>query len=94
MGMFDEVRAISISQKNFSHNGYTFQTKDLDCAMLEFCVTNNVLYQETFIGSGEYKRHDKPLKLDYSGQLNIYTDTRENGIESWVEYELTSKTVN
>ena len=89
--MFDEVRAISISHKNFNHNGYAFQTKDLDCAMLEYCVSNNVLYQETDNSIGEYKRLDNALKLEYSGELNIYTGTRENGIESWIEYDLTFK---
>lgn len=92
MGMFDEVRAINVSHKNFdrSHNGYTFQTKDLKSDMSEYCVFNGVLYQEVD-NSGEYKRHDRAMKLDYSGELNIYTHTRENGIESWVEYDLIFK---
>ncbi|MGI8471501.1 hypothetical protein [Pectobacterium brasiliense] len=92
MGMFDEVRAINISHKNFDrkHNGYTFQTKDLECDMSEYCVFNGVLYQEVD-NSGEHKRHDHALKLDYSGELNIYTHTRESGIESWVEYDLVFK---
>ncbi len=92
MGMFDEVRAINISHKNFDrkHNSYTFQTKDLGCDMSEYCLFNGVLYQEVD-NSGECKRHDHALKFDYSGELNIYTHTRESGIESWVEYDLVFK---
>ena len=94
MGMFDEVRAINISHKNFdqNHNGYTFQTKDIECDMSVYCVFNGVLYQEVDnSGNGEYKRHDYALKFDYSGELNIYANIRENNIESWVEYDLTFK---
>lgn len=89
MGMFDEVQAINISHKNFdrSHNGYTFQTKDLECDMSEYCVFNGVLYQEVDNSDGN-KHHEYALKHDYSGELNIYTDISENGIESWVEYDL------
>lgn len=92
MGMFDEVRAINISHKNFDrkHNGYTFQTKDLECDISEYCVFNGVLYQEVD-NSGEQKRYEHALKLDYSGKLNIYTHIRESGIESWVEYDLVFK---
>jgi hypothetical protein len=38
--MFDEVRAINISHKNFDRkqNSYTFQTKDLGCDMSEYCL--------------------------------------------------------
>lgn len=92
MGMFDEVRAINISHSNFDrkHNGYTFQTKDLECDMSQYCVFNGVLYQEVD-NSSEYKRHDHALKFDYSGELNIYTHIRENGIESWIEYDLIFK---
>lgn len=92
MGMFDEVRTINISHKNFdrNHNGCTFQTKDLDCDISEYCVFNGVLYQEVD-NSGEYRRHDQALKLDYSGELNIYTYILENGIENWVEYDLKFK---
>ncbi|PHM59530.1 hypothetical protein Xish_03649 [Xenorhabdus ishibashii] len=48
MGMFDEVRAINISHKNFyqSHRNYIFQTKDLKCDGSEYCVFNGDLYQE------------------------------------------------
>ena len=94
MGMFDDVRAINISHKNFdqNHNGYTFQTKDIECDMSVYCVFNGVLYQEIDnSGNGEYKRHDYALKFDYSGKLNIYANIRENNIESWVEYDLTFK---
>ncbi len=92
MEMFDEVRAINISHENYDrgHIGYTFQTKDLECDMSEYCVFNGVLYQEVD-NSGEYKRHDQAVKYDYSGVLNIYTHTRENGVESWVEYDLIFK---
>lgn len=93
MGMFDEMRAINISHKNFdsNHNGLTFQTQDLECDISGYCVFNGVLYQEVDNNNGEYKRHDRALKHDYNGDLNIYTHTRENGIESWVEYDLKFK---
>ncbi len=87
--MFDEVRTINISHKNFEyrHNSYSFQTKDLECDMSEYCVFNGVLYQEVD-NSGECKRHDHAMKFNYNGELNIYTHTREGGEESWVEYDL------
>ncbi len=89
MGMYDEVRAINISHKNFdrNHNGYIFQSKSLASNMSEYCVFNGVLYQEAD-GSIEHKHHDQALKFDYTGTLNIYVHTNDHGVELWVEYDL------
>lgn len=90
MGMFDEVYAVNIAHKNFDthHNRHSFQTKDLDCNMSEYCIFNGALYQEVD-NSGEYKRHENAVLMDYSGSLNIYTPVKSLNVEYWVEYELT-----
>lgn len=89
MGMFDEIRAINITHTKFNilHNGPVFQTKSLDCDMSEYCVFNGVLYRETD-NSGVFKRFDHAVKVDFSGELNLYTTIRKDGIEFWVEYDL------
>jgi hypothetical protein len=97
MGMYDEVRPLNISHKNFehNHNDCTFQTKDLERDMSEYCVFNGKLFQQVD-GSDGYKRHVQALNVDYTGALNvdytgalnIYTIFTENDIESWIEYDL------
>lgn len=90
MGMFDEVRAINISHANFDkkHNNLTFQTKDLECELFEYCVFNNDLYVQAEYGEDGYVRHNKAIKSKQSGTVNIYTDFTRNKIEYWVEYDL------
>ena len=91
MGMYDEVRAINVSHENFDskHNNLTFQTKDLECEMFEYCLFNNDLYIEAERGGDGYVRHDKAIKSDYSGSARVYTDYTRNKVEYWIEYDLT-----
>lgn len=90
MGMFDEVRAINISHKNFDrrHNGHWFQTKSLDCTLSEYCVFNGVLYQEKDNSGATPICHEQAIKTGFTGELNIYTQIAEAGLEMWVEYDL------
>ena len=89
MGMYDEVQLLNVSHEKFdrSHNGLSFQTKDLGNNLSEYCVFNGALYQQVD-NSGEYRRHDHAVRSDYSGTLNIYTCTKEGAVERWVEYDL------
>ncbi len=89
MGMFDEVRAINISHKNFvqGHNDTTFQTKDMENTMSVYSVFNGQLYQDVDSSRG-YQRHEYAMPVAYNGELNIYTSVIKEGVESWVEYDL------
>ena len=92
MGMYDEVRAINITHDNFKmeHNNLTFQTKDLECEMFEYCIFNNELYLEAD-SCGGYRRYDKAQKTEYNGIVNIYTDFTHSDVEYWIEYDLVIK---
>jgi len=89
MPNFDEVLVINITHANFDqrHNSQVFQTKDLACEMSEYCIFNGVLYQQVD-RSGDITRHDKAIRQEYSGELNIYTCKREKDVAYWVEYDL------
>lgn len=89
MGMFDEVRALNITHKNFDpdHNDTTFQTKDMENTMSVYSVFNGQLYQDVD-GSQDYHRHEYAVPVAYDGELNIYTSVIKDGVESWVEYDL------
>lgn len=90
MGMFDEIRALNIAHDNFNdmHNGYTFQTKDLDCDMSRYCIFNGELYQELDNEGYQSKRHSKAVKFHFTGVINMYTYINKDRLELWVEYDL------
>lgn len=91
MGMYDEVKAINVSHDNFdkNHNGLLFQTKSLEVEMFEYCIFNNALYlQAERGGAAGWTWHDKAIKSDHSGTVNIYTDYTRNKVGYWVEYDL------
>lgn len=91
MGMYDEVKAINVSHDNFdkNHNGLLFQTKSLEVEMFEYCIFNNALYLQAERGGvAGWTWHDKAIKSDHSGTVNIYTDYTRNKVKYWVEYDL------
>lgn len=94
MGMYDDLRVVNISHDNFKkkHNNLSFQTKDLECEMFEYLVFNGDLYiQAERGGDGNVIRHEKAIKSDFSGEVNIYTDFTQLGVEYWIEYDLIFK---
>lgn len=91
MGMFDTVRAYLVGHSGFKtkHNGMSFQTKDLENNLSEYCIFNGVLYE---VRDGkENVRHPQALESEYTGVLNIYTHTSDRDFEYWIEYDLTFK---
>lgn len=86
MGMYDQIKGININHKNFNlhHNNVSFQTKDLDCEINEYLVFNGELYQD----SDTLNPLPMAKKLDHTGEISIYTDIKENGVTSWIEYDL------
>ena len=66
------------------HNGCSFQTKSLECELARYCIFNGILYKE----ADANKCYDYALQTNYSGEINIYTGIQEEGIESWVGYDL------
>lgn len=85
MGMFDNVLVVNISNKLFDHNNVHFQTKSLDCVLGDYVIFNNQLWQQS---DGEGERFDQAKPVDFTGDLNIYTDFTRSEKTYWVEYDI------
>lgn len=87
MGMFDTISVVNLSDKNFKHNGASFQTKSLDCDGSEFVIFNGQLYQQ--YNGHSMERYAEAVPLLFSGDINIYTDHTNGDRTYWIEYDLT-----
>lgn len=84
MGMFDEVKVLTLSHPNFNPQdiGTAFQTKDLGSDMSRYLIFNNRLYKESE-GLSEF--------LEFTGDLNLYCyiDKPSPLVNSvWLEYDM------
>ena len=89
MGMFDTVKVKNIKHKNFKHNGYIFQTKDIGLSLSEYEIVNDRLCLK--VDGGEYPRVKVDKDVKYDGCLDLYTYIKVDGIDQRVEYHLTFK---
>jgi hypothetical protein len=96
MGMFD---TIIVKKNNFNIPEASYQTKDLDCVLAKYEITENNEFNCFDTGVAEdYNRMDHVNQIKaktYSGIINIYTDYRESTSEGtsykWYEYYLRVK---
>ncbi len=86
MGMFDTIRAINISDHTFKHNDVSFQTQSLESNMSEYLIFNGELWCGYDGAKGGCRGFAE--RIDFFGELNIYTSYSDSQFEYWVEYNL------
>lgn len=86
MGMFDTVSVANLGDKNFKHNGVHFQTKSLECDGSEFIIFNGQLWHQ--YNGEKMERYDEAVPVEFSGDLNIYTDHTSGPRSYWIEYDI------
>lgn len=83
MGMYDDI---ILRAKQFEHDEYRFQTKDLNQSLSEYAISEEGLFRLTdFDKEGwNHKQLDEPVKIEYTGKLRFYMyDDDTNWIEYW-----------
>lgn len=86
MGMFDTVKVINIHDKKFKHNNVSYQTKSLECQGNDYIIFNDQLWMQ--YDGEENKMFSKAIPVNFSGELDIYSDYIYGDKTYWIEYSL------
>ena len=78
MGMFDYLRCERVMPDGFDGRGQEFQTKDFDCDMVEYRITDDGRLHQPLVDGEPSTRFDGGKangwrEMDFHGWLNFYT---------------------
>ena len=86
MSMFDTVTVVNLGDKNFKHNGVSFQTKSLDCDGREYIIFNGQLWHQ--YNGQAMEAYAEAAPVAFTGALNVYTDYTSGDRRYWIEYNI------